>query len=900
MPEEAKVEVPSKDPEPKDKDTKYKGKEPNKGKDEEPELSEEDQKLKDELEMCVERLTESDASLYKSALQTIKSLIRESTITMTSVPKPLKFLRPHYDTLVQVYEKIMDEDDKNAAAEVVSVVAMTKAEGRDCLKYCQLSGYRDITAWGHEYVRHLSNEVINEYRERVINNAEVDDLVAFAKTVVPYHMSHNAETEASDLLMEIERLDLLSDFVDEAAHQGVCLYLVSCVPYVSEPEDGILLKTALGIYRKFGKTCDAMRMAIRLADLDICREILEGEKDEAVKKQLCFMLGRHQMYLDELDEDLMDIISNSKLTENFLALARELDIMEPKLPEDIYKTNLEGNRTGFSGSNIEPARANLAKSFVNGFVNAGFCKDKIMTVDEEGKGGQRWIYKNKDIGMLCATASLGCILLWDVDGGLTEIDKYLYVNDENVKAGALLACGMINAGVNNDCDPALALLADFVTSGSEKAIIRVGAIFGLGLAYAGSGRTDLFELLSPVLEEQVTLEIQAITALALGLVFVGKCNGDVTEVILNAMTELGEKDVHAPMAKLMALGLALNFLGKQEQAETAMMALEALPEALKMTAIVLTEICAYAGTGNVLKIQKMLHTCSEHIELGGSGGHSEDGDEKSDEAAKKEGPVNDDHQSIATLGIGLIAMGEEIGLDMALRAFNHLLQYGEPSIRKAVPLAMALLCASNPKLNVLDTLSKLSHEHDSEVSHNAIVAMGMVGAGTNNSRVATLLRQLALFYAKDKDNLFAVRLAQGLLHMGKGTMSISPYHTDRQLLSPVALAGLLVPIVSCLESKDLILGSKATYLMYAIVLSMYPRLLVTVDKDLKPVQVTVRVGQAVDVVGQAGKPKSITGFQTHTTPVLLSYGERAELGTDDWKAINPILEGFVILEKVEE
>ena len=26
------------------------------------------------------------------------------------------------------------------------------------------------------------------------------------------------------------------------------------------------------------------------------------------------------------------------------------------------------------------------------------------------------------------------------------------------------------------------------------------------------------------------------------------------------------------------------------------------------------EVCAYAGTGNVLKIQKLLHLCSEHYE----------------------------------------------------------------------------------------------------------------------------------------------------------------------------------------------------------------------------------------------------------------------------------------------
>ena len=51
--------------------------------------------------------------------------------------------------------------------------------------------------------------------------------------------------------------------------------------------------------------------------------------------------------------------------------------------------------------------------------------------------------------------------------------------------------------------------------------------------------------------------------------------------------------------------------------------------------------------------------------------------------------------------------------------------------------------------------------------------------------------------------------------------------------------------------------------------------------QLKQVNIPVRVGQAVDVVAQAGKPKTITGFQTHTTPVLLAFGERAELATDE-------------------
>lgn len=74
-------------------------------------------------------------------------------------------------------------------------------------------------------------------------------------------------------------------------------------------------------------------------------------------------------------------------------------------------------------------------------------------------------------------------------------------------------------------------------------------------------------------------------------------------------------------------------------------------------------------------------------------------------------------------------------------------------------------------------------------------------------------------------------------------------------------------------------------------------MLITLDEALEPVTVTVRVGQGVDTVGQAGKPRGITGFQTHTTPVLLGHGERAELATDEYLAVSSVLEGFVILRK---
>jgi 26S proteasome regulatory subunit N1 len=38
-------------------------------------------------------------------VEAIKNFIKTSTSSMTAVPKPLKFLRPHYDELTDIYEK---------------------------------------------------------------------------------------------------------------------------------------------------------------------------------------------------------------------------------------------------------------------------------------------------------------------------------------------------------------------------------------------------------------------------------------------------------------------------------------------------------------------------------------------------------------------------------------------------------------------------------------------------------------------------------------------------------------------------------------------------------------------------------------------------------------------------
>ena len=52
---------------------------------------------------------------------------------------------------------------------------------------------------------------------------------------------------------------------------------------------------------------------------------------------ITFELDEEMVADDEDREWLQEIINNSKLSEGYLTLARDIEVMEPKSPEDIYK-----------------------------------------------------------------------------------------------------------------------------------------------------------------------------------------------------------------------------------------------------------------------------------------------------------------------------------------------------------------------------------------------------------------------------------------------------------------------------------------------------------------------------------------------------------------------------------
>lgn len=139
------------------------------------------------------------------------------------------------------------------------------------------------------------------------------------------------------------------------------------------------------------------------------------------------MLARQRIPIDVADEELQAIANNASLSSHFQSLAKELQITEPKVPEDIYKSHLQDSLR--VPVKLDTARQNLASVFVNAFVNVGFCADKLMNVGQSADAGggsdesSSWIYKTKDAGLISAVASIGALNLWNVDQGLADLDR---------------------------------------------------------------------------------------------------------------------------------------------------------------------------------------------------------------------------------------------------------------------------------------------------------------------------------------------------------------------------------------------------------------------------------------------------------------------------------------------
>ncbi len=127
----------------------------------------------------------------------------------------------------------------------------------------------------------------------------------------------------------------------------------------------------------------------------------------------------------------------------------------------------------------------------------------------------------------------------------------------------MLGIGIVNSSVRNESDPAIALLSEHINDKNVQ--IRISAILGLGLAYAGTAREDIRDLLLPLVSDLgLSSEIFGTAALALGMIFVGTSDGDISSTILQTMMEREDAILKESFSRFLGLGLGLLFLSTHQ------------------------------------------------------------------------------------------------------------------------------------------------------------------------------------------------------------------------------------------------------------------------------------------------------------------------------------------------
>lgn len=94
------------------------------------------------------------------------------------------------------------------------------------------------------------------------------------------------------------------------------------------------------------------------------------------------------------------------------------------------------------------------------------------------------------------------------------------------------------------------------------------------MAYAGRSRADLQEIFTPkIVDTSISLKESAYAALSLGLTFVGQCNGEVAEAIIQTLMERAAENpdqLNEHFAKYFGVGIALLFMGQQNKCEATL------------------------------------------------------------------------------------------------------------------------------------------------------------------------------------------------------------------------------------------------------------------------------------------------------------------------------------------
>lgn len=821
-----------------------------------------------DLEILVSRLKDNDPDVQKQALTSLQELIKG---TQGSISNETQGLLDIKEEMIRCID-YLEESNKKHLYDLLSVMCVLD-DSPASLEYRLNGNVTPLMEWSHQYVKKLVKCIVDTHYDKVDKddtNCGKNDKVKYEKLIEPiiqFLINHNSEVEAIDFLIEVSCEKTIGGNGVRMQAFDTAIKTISAeetskdeITEEAKPIRG--KKSYFDILIKHVDTNNRNRIVVYLEELskfydlkDVLMEITEYDaskhlifmikngminkatdyvknmKDGKCKKQCLYILARNSIYY-EGKEDEEYILCNNHIKTVYREVGASLEILPPKKLEYMFK--------GLNKERIDAA------AIANALVHFGYRRDPVFFPNEgDFKIKEEYseqLLLNKSISTV---ASVGLINAFDPDSVCDFYSQSIFNTPE---PGSILALALSSFKNKDSNYTILNLLSIFIGSDDDKEVIAM--LMGIAVLYAGTGSQEVYELVFPLLSSE-TNDVCLFSIYVLGVVFTGDM--DILSSCLEIYKELKKE---SPFANFAILGLSLFFyktnvsvsnLGAantSEQNDKASSNTETVQDKLFSRldghSKILAAGFAHIGTGNPAVID---HIFSYTFV----------------------GEIDALMESLGILSACIVGVGDSVAQHHLDRISSSSLLLDSPHLRNIVPLCIALLYASNPKSEVVDTLEKLINSGDSSI--NSLISLGIVAAGTCSSRILRILDSNFCNVYKDAKASSALIYAQGLVNLGKGLCTLSPLCYDKQIILQKSLVGLISTFFVFLEPG---MFKEYPFLFFLITSAVTPKYVAGFNG-------VIRIGKPVDVVGVVGRPNKISAAVVHSLPVILNENECADI-----------------------
>lgn len=791
----------------------------------------------EELNMIIGRIQDSDVDIQHNALKMLFNITKSSHSRSIDTIS-FQHLADSLPVLEETCERLEGES-RAWLCDITSAICVLGEEEK-LLRYRVEGNVVDLKEWGHLYVKKLIGCVVDAKNRRIAFPFEETEAVSLK--CVDFLFRHNAEFEAIDFLLEIGMVDMVPHYVDGHNYKRIILYLEDMDEFLD------LEKTILEINLKMK---NHSKYVVGLISHNRTREAVEYARsieDRDYRLQCLYILARCNLYYESSDPEEKYILSNNHVKDIYRSVAKELEIDKPGKMDIILK--------GFKYDKDTKQLAPI--TIANAFIHMGHGRDPIFLPQE----GDVKIPLDYELILGCDMpdlvsifGSIGVIESWNSEKVMETLQEHIFADYSHRKTGSLL--GLALSGMRNtDENPAiLALLSTNLQSNNSAHV--VATLLGIQAMFSGMQTEELRDLLQPLMFSENS-EIVFFTAFTLGSIFCGSADQDLVSLMLQVCAE-NNKESETQFFRFLLLGLACLFYCRKDVS------------------------CDFAEAGGALgRHGSILIKGFQHVRTG---------DSAVVESILTESFTGETDALLESFGLmscALVAIGDETCTQMVARIVSSSLMLDSSHLRSVLPLCYSILYPSNPQAGVLDILEKSLNVGETNCVMSTILSLGLVGAGTQSARIIKTLDQQYSYYYKDSKVLATLKVAQGLVSLGKGLLSISPLHFDRTTLVPKNLIGLFSTLFMFLDSSASPLVSSHTYMFFLLCQACSQRYVVCSEK------INMRVGLPVNTVGLVGDPRRLSSVQTQQTPVVLNEKLRAE--TDE-NVCSSYIEDVLVLKK---